>query len=230
MRRSFGIVLAALTFAAIAPAAANAESTTTGPVESQAANTPVVFVHGYSGSSSNWSTARTVFRLAGYSSDELHSYEYDWRASNEESAAGLADFVENVKSETGSDQVNIVNHSMGGLVSGWYIKELDGQPNVANLASLAGANHGTTYASACTINASCREMLPSSDFVEQLTSGDETPGNTGYATWYSSCDGVIIPYDSTVLEGADNNRVLCETHIGFLANTDVLGEVVDSFA
>lgn len=220
MRRLFGILLACFTFAAIAPAAANAET----------ANTPVVFVHGYTGSSSNWLTAQTVFRAAGYSTDELHSYEYDWTASNEESAAGLADFVEGVKTKTGSDKVNIVNHSMGGLVSGWYIKELGGQSNVANLASLAGANHGTTYASACTVYASCREMLPTSDFVQQLTSGDETPGDTGYATWYSPCDGIIIPFDSTALDGAENNLVACETHIGFLSNTGILREVVDSFA
>lgn len=219
MRRILGIVLAGFTFAAVAPAAASAE----------AAHTPVVFVHGYIGSTPNWDTAMTVFQDAGYSSDELYSYEYDYNQSNETSAAGLGDFVNDVRSQTGSDKVNIVNHSMGGLVSRWYVKELDGQQYVENWASLAGANHGTDFANTCSAFASCQEMVPGSDFETQLNSGDETPGDTGYATWYSPCDGVIIPFESTAVEGAQNTEVTCENHLGFLSNEGVLQEVVDFF-
>jgi triacylglycerol lipase len=114
---------------------------------------------------------------------------------------------------------------MGGLVSDWYIKQLGGQPYVRHLASIAGANHGTTFASACTINPSCVEMLPGSSFIQTVTSGDETPGNTRYATWYSACDGVIIPYTSTLLSGATNHNVACQTHIGYLTDTVTLTAV-----
>ncbi|WP_243789256.1 triacylglycerol lipase [Saccharopolyspora gloriosae] len=220
MRRFSAVLLGFVAVLAFAPAGvANAEG-----------KTPVVFVHGYSGSTSNWLTAMAAFRDAGYSDDELHSYEYDWTQSNELSAAGLDDFVEDVRASTGSDQVDIVNHSMGGLVSRWYLKELGGTEQVAHWASLAGANHGTTAAGACTAFASCREMLPGSSFEQQLNSGVEAPGETSYATWYSPCDGVILPYESTAVDGAQNTVVPCETHIGFLGNTDVLGEVADYFA
>ena len=60
---------------------------------------------------------------------------------------------------------------------------------------------------------------------EDVTSGDETPGSTRYATWYSACDGVIIPYTSTELNGATNNNVACQTHIGYLTDTVVLTQV-----
>jgi triacylglycerol lipase len=123
-----------------------------------------------------------------------HAYQYNWAQSNRTSAAGLASYIRQVLSRTGASQVDIVNHSMGGLVSDWYIKELGGQPYVRHLASIAGANHGTTFASACTFNPSCVEMLPGSSFIQTVFSGDETPGSTKYATWYSACDGVIVPY------------------------------------
>jgi triacylglycerol lipase len=35
----------------------------------------------------------------------------------------------------------------------------------------------------------------------------------------------IIPYTSTRLDGAANNNVLCQTHIGFLADLTVLNEI-----
>lgn len=68
-------------------------------------------------------------------------------------------------------------------------------------------------------------MYPGSSFIAQITAGDETPGDTKYASWYSACDGIIIPYTSTRLSGATNNDVLCQTHIGFLADTVVLGQI-----
>jgi triacylglycerol lipase len=70
-------------------------------------------------------------------------------------------------------------------------------------------------------------MYPGSSFIAQISAGDETPGATRYATWYSACDGVILPYTSTRLSGATNNLITCETHLGFLGNTSVLGQIAN---
>ncbi|MFH8798253.1 alpha/beta fold hydrolase [Streptomyces sp. NPDC017936] len=188
-------------------------------------STPVVFVHGYTGSASNWVTAMSVFRLNGWSSSDLFAYEYNSYGNNITNAQGLASFVNNVKARTGASKVAIVNHSMGGLVSQYYLKVLGGHASVSHLASIAGANHGTTYAGACLIYTTCQQMYPGSSFIAQISSGDETPGDTRYSTWYSACDGIILPYTSTRLDGAANNNVACQTHIGFLADTVVLGQI-----
>ncbi|WP_233414235.1 esterase/lipase family protein [Nucisporomicrobium flavum] len=190
-----------------------------------AARTPVVFVHGYTGNASNWTTAESLFRAAGYSSSELYAYEYNSYGDNVTNARGLATFVSQVRSRTGAAKVDIVNHSMGGLVSLWYVKQLGGAQYVSHLASLAGANHGTTSAGACLIFITCQQMYPGSSFIATLSAGDETPGSTRYATWYSPCDGVIIPYTSTVLSGATNNYVLCENHLTYLTDTSILTQV-----
>ena len=215
MRRMFALltaVVAALVAVPATPAAA-------------AARTPVVFVHGYTGSASNWTTAQSLFRAAGYSSSELYAYEYNSYGDNVANARVLESFVSQVRSRTGPARVDIVNHSMGGLVSLWYVKQLGGAQYVSHLASLAGANHGTTSAGACLIFTTCQQMYPGSSFIDTLSAGDETPGSTRYGTWYSPCDGVILPYTSTVLSGAANNYVACETHLGFLSDTSVLTSV-----
>lgn len=188
-------------------------------------STPVVFVHGYTGNASNWVTAKSVFQLNGWSGSKLFAYEYDSYGNNVTNAQGLATFVNNVESQTGASKVAIVNHSMGGLVSQYYLKVLGGDTGVSHLASIAGANHGTTFASACLLCTTCRQMFPGSSFISRISSGDETPGDTKYATWYSACDGVILPYTSTKLSGVTNNNVACQTHIGYLADTIVLGRI-----
>ncbi|MFE9817420.1 alpha/beta fold hydrolase [Streptomyces sp. NBC_00236] len=213
------------TSAAGAADRAPAATTAAAAVTPLSTSTPVVFVHGYTGNASNWVTAKSVFQLNGWSSSKLFAYEYNSYGNNITNAQGLAAFVNNVKSQTGASKVAIVNHSMGGLVSQYYLKVLGGHSSVSHLASIAGANHGTTFASACLIYTTCQQMYPGSSFISQISSGDETPGDTRYATWYSACDGIILPYTSTRLSGATNNNVLCQTHIGYLADTIVLGQI-----
>ncbi|MGP2440305.1 esterase/lipase family protein [Streptomyces sp. JW3] len=236
-RRLLGVLVAATAALTLfSPASAAAEADTAAPAAPAAAaqplstSSPVVFVHGYTGNASNWVTAMSVFRLNGWSSSHLFAYEYDSYGNNVTNAQGLASYVNTVKSRTGASKVAIVNHSMGGLVSQYYLKVLGGHRSVSHLASIADANHGTTYAGACLIYTTCQQTYPGSSFIGQLTSGDETPGDTEYATWYSACDGVIIPYTSTKLSGATNHNVLCQTHIGYLADTVVLGQIADFIA
>ncbi|MQY04794.1 esterase/lipase family protein [Actinomadura macrotermitis] len=213
-----------LSFAAAAIAAA---ATCLGTASAARAATPdpVVFVHGFSGSGANWTTAHSVFQEAGYSADRLFDYEYNSYGDNIKNAEGLASYVAEVKAKTGARKVDIVNHSMGGLVSLWYLKNLGGTADVGKLASLAGANHGTYAAYNCFWLTTCQQMMPGSKYIKNITTGDETPGDTSYATWYSSCDGVINPYKSTVLAGADNHLTGCVKHLKFLTDTDVLKQV-----
>ncbi|MEK8169322.1 alpha/beta fold hydrolase [Streptomyces sp. M19] len=107
-----------------------------------ATSTPVVFVHGYTGSASNWVTAMSVFRANGWSSSNLFAYEYNSYGNNITNAKGLATYVDNVKARTGASKVAIVNHSMGGLVSQYYLKVLGGNTSVSHLASIAGRTTG----------------------------------------------------------------------------------------
>ncbi len=209
---AFGAALAATAALIVAPASPAAAAT----------STPVIFVHGYTGSASNWTTALSVFRAGGFT--RLYTYDYNWAGSNTISAAGLRDRVNQVKAQTGAAKVAIVNHSMGGLVTRYYLEELGGSANVSHVASIAGANHGTTFAGACLINVSCIEMYPGSLFILGL-GPDETPGSAKFRTWYSACDGIILPYTSTRLSGATNTNAGCVTHLGFLTNTSVLSQI-----
>ncbi|GGS40347.1 hypothetical protein AB0E75_15095 [Streptomyces griseoviridis] len=106
-------------------------------------------MHGRAGNASDWVTAMSVFRLNGRSGSHLFAYAYDSYGDNVTNAQGLASCVDTVKARTGASKVAIVHHSMGGLVSQYYLKVLGGHSSVSHLASVAGATHGTTYDGAC---------------------------------------------------------------------------------
>ncbi|MFD3654931.1 hypothetical protein [Streptomyces sp. NPDC058620] len=46
----------------------------------------------------------------------------------------------------------------------------------------------------------------------------------------TSCDGIILPFTSTELDGATSDNVACQTHIGNLTNTIVLGWIANFVA
>jgi hypothetical protein len=58
-------------------------------------------------------------------------------------AAALGEYIRNVKVETGAEQVDLIVHSMGGLISRYYIDRLMGQRDVAQLIMLGTPNGGS---------------------------------------------------------------------------------------
>ncbi|MFF9092798.1 esterase/lipase family protein [Streptomyces sp. NPDC014776] len=187
---------------------------------------PVLFVHGYTGDGSNWNTMAGRFQNDGWPSSHLDQWTYDWHQSNATTAQQLSAEVDRLLSATGATKVDIVSHSMGGLSSRYFLKNLGGGDKVDAWVSLGGPNHGTDSANSC-FDTSCTEMRIGSSFLASLNSGDETPGAPRYATWWSPCDTVINPDSSVALSGAANTKTACLSHTGLLSDATVYAQVRD---
>ncbi|MDP3792701.1 MAG: alpha/beta fold hydrolase [bacterium] len=61
---------------------------------------------------------------SGYSlNQDLFYFPYDWRLDLNGTASLLADKIEEIKSQTGAEKINIVAHSMGGLLAKEYVRQ-----------------------------------------------------------------------------------------------------------
>jgi triacylglycerol lipase len=194
------------------------------PAASAQAVDPILFVHGWSSSGSVWSTIIGRFAADGWTSSRLNNWSYNTSQSNATTASQLATRVSQIKAATGVARVDIVTHSMGGLSSRYYLRNLGGTTSVDDWVSLGGPNHGTNWAYFC-FQASCVQMRPGSSFLNSLNSGDETPGAVQYGTWWSPCDEVINPDTSTVLSGATNIQTGCISHSAHLTSGTVYAQV-----
>ncbi|MFJ8669633.1 esterase/lipase family protein [Streptomyces sp. NPDC093600] len=189
-----------------------------------AAPDPIVFVHGWNSSGSTWDTMAARFKADGWPAGHLDQWTYNTGQSNATTASQLATEIDRVLAATGADKVDVVTHSMGGLSSRYYTKNLGGSAKVDAWISLGGPNHGTDMAYFCG-GASCTEMRPGSSFLTALNSGDETPGASRYATWWSPCDSVINPDSSVPLSGATNTQTACLSHSELRTDATVYGQV-----
>jgi triacylglycerol lipase len=185
---------------------------------------PILFVHGYSSSASAWDTMRSRFIADGWESNRLFAYTFSSSQSNATVAQAIATRVNEIKAATGATKVDIITHSMGGLSSRYYLKNLGGTANVDDWVSLGGPNHGTSWAYFC-FGTPCVEMRPGSTFLNNLNATDETPGAVNYRTWWSPCDEVINPDTSTVLSGATNTQTACLSHSSLRTNSTVYAQV-----
>ncbi|MFF3316017.1 esterase/lipase family protein [Streptomyces sp. NPDC003035] len=218
-RRAALGALAAATFAGLTLQAPSAGART-----AAAGPDPIVFVHGWNSSGSTWNTMAGRFRADGRPASHLVQWSYNTSQSNATTASQLAQEIDRVLAATGATKVDVVTHSMGGLSSRYYTKNLGGAAKVDAWVSLGGPNHGTDTAYWCG-GASCTEMRPGSSFLNELNSGDETPGASRYATWWSPCDSIINPDSSVALSGATNTRTACLGHSDLHADATVYGQV-----
>jgi triacylglycerol lipase len=192
------------------------------------AHDPILFVHGWNSNSSTWNTMISRFKADGWTTAELNNWSYNYSQSNATTASQIATKVNQILAATGATKVDLISHSMGGLSTRYYIKNLGGGPKVDDFVSLGGPNHGTNTAYFC-FSTACSEMRPGSTFLKNLNAGDETPDvGVNWLTWWSPCDEVINPDSSVALTGATNTQTACMSHSSLHEDATVYAQVRDA--
>jgi triacylglycerol lipase len=191
---------------------------------------PVLLVHGFTRTSADFDTMITALKAKKYPDDRIFTIDYNSFAPNAYTATLVKAKVGAILAETGAEKVDIISHSMGAYSTRYFIKNLGGAAVVGDFVSIAGPNHGTVaaYTPECGALPSCVEMRPDSPFLAQLNAGDETPGDVNYATFWSSCDDLVINAGtSTPLDGARNRETQeCMGHMTLAVSDEVIERTV----
>jgi pimeloyl-ACP methyl ester carboxylesterase len=124
----------------------------------------------------------------------------------ESSADWFAGVVNAVLVQTGAAQVDIVAHSLGGIVARTYMKRHNAFRHVRNLVTVASPNHGMRAAALLALICSSRQVMMGSSFLRSLNT-TETPDPTFYSTVVGNRDPVVSPFESAGLSGARNEVV-----------------------
>ena len=86
---------------------------------------PMIFVHGYSGSAAQFQAQALRFTSNGYPQNYIAAHEYDSTFSintMDDIHDGLDQLIATLLEETGSDQVDILGHSLGTTVMRDYLE------------------------------------------------------------------------------------------------------------
>jgi pimeloyl-ACP methyl ester carboxylesterase len=139
-----------------------------------------------------------------------------------DSAGLIARKVESIVAQTGVTRVDIVGHSMGGLVGLYYLKRLGGRHRVRRLVLLGTPAQGTWSALlglfTAPLGLASLQLLPGSPFLRELA---ESPLPAGAdVVSVGALRDWLAPVASTVLEGV-RHLALPTGHSGLLVEEEV---------
>lgn len=145
-------------------------------------------------------------------------------------AARLADQIEQLCAVTGASTVDIVGHSLGGIIARYYVQCLGGQARVENLVTIATPHRGTIVAWLLSPLPVVRQLRPGSDLMLELD--EPVPGcTTHFVTYFSDADQLILPARNGRLDHPDlqtrNVLVPGVGHLTLAAHQTVVAEICD---
>ncbi|MEU1783039.1 alpha/beta fold hydrolase [Streptomyces abikoensis] len=191
-----------------------------GPV---AARPPVLLLHGFIDNRSVFVLLRRSLRRHGW--DEVRSLNYSLLTCDiRKAAAMLGRHVEEVCLSTGRDRVDMVGHSLGGLIARYYIQRLGGDARVRTLVTLGTPHGGTRVAPLMTAHPLVRQMRPDSDVISELA-GPVPHCTTQFIGFWSDLDQIMVPVETARIDHPDlharNVRVCGVGHLALPVHGEV---------
>jgi len=190
------------------------------PAEDAVRN-PVLLVHGYGLNRGCWTFLRTYLHTRGW--------EWVWAINHRPRSSPVPVFakrlgraIERLRDETGAEKVDLVCHSMGGIVAAYALKEFGYAPHVRRVITL-----GTPWAGTKThVFAWLREgydLAPGSEVIEAIQDYD---GDT-VSVW-SKHDHLVLPVESAAPSHAQTVELKHLGHLEMVMSARVFRVVADA--
>ncbi|NRR28656.1 alpha/beta fold hydrolase [Oxalobacteraceae bacterium] len=190
------------------------------------AGLPVLLVHGYACNGGYWRQLSARLRQAGISHAALDLEPPggdidDFADQLEQAAARLC-------AATGSVQLIVVGHSMGGLVARAWMRRY-GSARVARVITLGTPHHGTALAGFGP-GRNAVQMRHQSDWLAALAASEANSQRGLITSIYSHHDNIVAPQDSGFLPGARNIALGAIGHVALGRHASVLQLTLEEIA
>ncbi|MEU3605230.1 alpha/beta fold hydrolase [Streptomyces sp. NPDC035033] len=162
---------------------------------------PVVLLHGFVDNRSVFVLLRRA--LARHGRRHVECLDYSPLTCDLRTAAeALGRRIDAIRDRTGRAEVDLVGHSLGGLVARYYVQRLGGDARVRTLVTLGTPHAGTTVAPLADAHPLVRQMRPGSEVLRELAG--PAPGcRTRFVSFWSDLDQIMVPVETARLDHPD---------------------------
>ncbi|MGW0910674.1 esterase/lipase family protein [Streptomyces sp. NPDC002784] len=180
------------------------------------AKPPVVLLHGFIDNRSVFVLLRRS--LAQHGRQQLESLNYSPLTCDIRTAAELLGrHIEEICARTGSSRVDVVGHSLGGLIARYYVQRLGGDLRVRTLVTLGTPHSGTRVAPLANAHPIVRQMRPGSAVLEELAR-PASGCRTHFVSFWSDLDHLMDPLGTARIDHPDlSARNVRVSGVGHLA-------------
>lgn len=166
-----------------------------------AAATPILLVHGIVDNHTIFDSLERALRRRGFT--DLSSFDYGLLTTDVRATAlDLATAIERLVAESGYEKVHVIGHSLGGLISRYYVQRMGGHERVHTLVTLGTPHQGSALARVGSMLPLVRQLRPDSDLIAELN--EPAPScDTRFLAFYSDLDQLIVPSRNARIEHPD---------------------------
>ena len=179
----------------------------------------VVLVHGYGGNRTTFLPLSAYLRAHGVG--QILAFDYRSSEGVEHAARGLRDYLRHA---VRGGRVDLVCHSLGGLVARVYLEQLGGSRRVDRCITLGTPHHGT-YNAYWLASRVGRELRPGSPVLERLAASGARANTVRYTSIVAGADNMVIP--RIFAAGDDLVHVPDVGHLGMLFSPGVFRAVLN---
>ncbi|MDQ1036634.1 pimeloyl-ACP methyl ester carboxylesterase [Streptomyces sp. V3I8] len=162
---------------------------------------PVVLLHGFIDNRSVFVLLRRS--LAQHGRQQIESLNYSPLTCDIRTAAELLGrHIEEICERTGRQEVDIVGHSLGGLIARYYVQRLGGDVRVRTLVTLGTPHAGTRVVPLANAHPIVRQMRPGSGVLRELC--EPAPHcRTRFVSFWSDLDQLMVPLETACIAHPD---------------------------
>jgi len=184
---------------------------------------PIIVLHGYAMNRANF--LPLSYRLARAGLGPIFGFEYWTLGRVAAGARQLGWFVDQVLAATGAAEVDLVGHSMGGVVARYYIS-FGGGDGIVKHAITLGSPHAGTDLSAVGIGHPTHELLLGSQLVKRLAAAP-APQYTKLTLIWSRADALVPGAIQPAVPGAEVIMYDDLGHVALLGSRRVAADVIE---
>ena len=199
------------------------------PLDAGDPRPPVVLLHGYAQHPANFTWLARRLRRDGWRHLYLVAHT-PVGGDIERSAHRLGEALDRLRRATGASRVDIVAHSMGGLVARACIRARGQASGVGRLITLGTPHQGTEIFPRFGLDPMVAQMRPGSPLLARLAADDPVPRLADCISIYSADDAVVVPASRAYYPGAFNIEVRGLGHLSLLFSRRVYALVRENLA
>lgn len=160
---------------------------------------PILLVHGYLHNSSGWAYQRNRLNKAGFENVFTINLGAIPNKGIAEYAKVLNDRIEEIKEITGRNDLTLIGHSMGGVVSAYFALNdaKESHTEITDVFTINSPLKGTAL-HFLAIGPCIRDMAPASEFINRLSTQVQNSVSTRFFHFASDADLIIYPYYSAL--------------------------------
>ena len=167
---------------------------------------PVIYVPGYGAPPFHSRYFRSRLEVEGFDTYDASLPQLQ-TGDIAKSAAILAVEVQRTRYRFDAEKVNLVGHSLGGIIARYYLQKLGGWKYVHRAVYLGTPHKGVYWAVFGLLTKAGRQLLPNSKLMKELNSDPSRCKNIKCLSIISNFDEMIIPKDSGILDCGYNKVV-----------------------